>query len=405
MRRSRPAGLATVILTAMRLLVVGFAQSIHTARYLQLLEDSGWEVQLFASAIPGPPHPDLPPVALHTCLPEDRAPSAPSEASIRQLPYPLSHAAYADQLARVIDEFRPDIVHSHEIQHGGALVHAVRQRTDTHDFRWLVTNWGSDIYWFGRQPPYVSTIRAVVRACDYYCAECHRDVALARAFGLQGRVIGVWPVAGGLDLDHAGTLRAPGPTSSRRAIAVKGVVNSYGQGELAFAALQRCADLIGGWELCIYQLDPRLEEPYREFAAQHDLRLTIASLVDAKQSSHDELLAMHGRARVSLALNRSDALSTSFLEAMAMGAFPVQSASACGSEITPPGHGALFVPATDLDAVTMALRRALIDDELIDAAPAINARACAEHLDRRRIRARVLDGYERILADAALAAA
>ena len=114
---------------------------------------------------------------------------------------------------------------------------------------------------------------------------------------------------------------------------------------------------------------------------------------------------MHGRARVSLALNRSDALSTSFLEAMAMGSFPVQSSSSCGNEIIPPGRGAAFVPATDVDAVTAALRRALTDDALVDTAAEINRPACAEHLDRRRIRARVIDAYERILGDAALKAA
>ena len=113
---------------------------------------------------------------------------------------------------------------------------------------------------------------------------------------------------------------------------------------------------------------------------------------------------MHGRARVSLALNRSDALSTSFLEAMAMGSLPVQSSSSCGSEITPPNQGALFVRATDVDAVTTALRRALTDDALVDAAAEINERACAEHLDRRRTRARVMDAYERILDDSALRA-
>jgi glycosyltransferase involved in cell wall biosynthesis len=85
-----------------------------------------------------------------------------------------------------------------------------------------------------------------------------------------------------------------------------------------------------------------------------------------------------------------------------MGSFPVQATGSCGREITPDGRGAIFVPATDTDAVTAAMRRALTDDELVDTAAEINARAAAEHLDRRRTRARVLDAYERIVCDAAL---
>lgn len=389
----------------MRLLVVGFADSIHIARYLQLLRDTDWDVQLFDSTLSGEPHPELPSVTVHTCAPEAQAHEAPAGPLIKSFAFPRNFSEYVDHLASVVEEFRPDIVHSHEIQHGGALVYALRQRSNTRRVPWLVTNWGSDIFWFGRDPFSVSTIRRVIGSCDYYCAECHRDVALARAYGLRGQVVGVWPVTGGIDLDHAVTLRTLGPTSSRRAIAVKGVVSWYGQGEIAFAAIERCTDLLQGWEICTYQLDPRLAEHYNEFAADNDVHYKVVSLLDARQASHDELLAMHGRARVSLGLNRSDALSTSFLEAMAMGSFPVQSSSSCGNEITPPGRGALFVPATDVDAVTIALRRALTDDALVDRAPEINEQACAEHLDRRCTQARVIDAYERILDDTALLAA
>lgn len=394
-----------VILTPVRLLIVGFADSVHVARYLQLLQGLDWDIHVFDSTLWGEPHPELPPVTLHTCVARADCSGARPGQAYEPLPFPRSFAGHADHLARAMDELAPDIVHSHEIQHAGALVRAARERSTTPCAPWLVTNWGSDILWWGRDPLYVPTIRAVLGSCDYYGAECHRDVALARVYGLRGAVIGVWPVAGGIDVEHAAKLRAPGPTSSRRTIAVKGAPGPIGQGEVALDALERCADLLAGWELCVYQLDPQLEDRYHDFAARNDLRLKVISSIGARSSSHDELLAMHGRARVSLSLNRSDALSTSFVEALAMGSFPVQSSSSCGGEITPPGRGASFVPATDLDAVSAALRRALTDDDLVDAAAGINSRACVEHLDRRRTRARVIDAYERILGDAALQAA
>ena len=123
--------------------------------------------------------------------------------------------------------------------------------------------------------------------------------------------------------------------------------------------------------------------------------------IRVRDSPRDDLLAMHARARVSIGLNRSDGLSTSFLEAIAMGSFPVQADTACGRELTPAGRGALFVPHDDVDAVAAALRRALTDDALVDGAAAINAHVTAEFLDRRRIRARVLDAYDRVVTDAA----
>jgi glycosyltransferase involved in cell wall biosynthesis len=387
----------------MRLLVVGFADSIHIARYLDLLQGSEWDVHLFTSSPGSEPHPELPPVTLHFAGPMKRS----SNPSVRIAPAPTvppaSFEDHVDYLARVIDEIRPDIVHSHEIQHAGVVVEAALRRSGTPRPPWLVTNWGSDILWWGRHRDQVRGIIDVLSTCDYYGAECHRDIALGRAFGFRGKVVGVWPVAGGVDLGHAATLRAPGPTSARRAISVKGAVSDVGRGEVAFEAITRCIDLVEGWEICSYQMHPSLSPRYAKLAERAGFTYTELSNLAAQQSPHDALLAMHGRSRVSVALNRTDALSTSFLEAMALGSFPVQSNGSCAGEITPDGRGAIFVPADDADAVTAALRRALTDDRLVDAAAEINARVAAEHLDRRRTRARVLDAYERIVCDAALA--
>lgn len=387
----------------MRLLIVGFAASVHVARYLDLLADTGWDVHLFDSQLEPRPHPELPAVTLHPAAPCDPPAGvrvcAPPDAADR------GFDGRVDHLLRVLDDVRPDVVHSHELQHGGALVAGARRRRDGRlGAPWLVTNWGSDVSWWGRLPMRGPLIRSVLGSCDYYGAECHRDVALARAFGLRGQVVGVWPVAGGIDVTHAEVLRAPGPTSARRTIAMKGATGAIGCGDVALEAVERCRDLLDGWELCLYQAPGVIVERARALAEGGGMRCTHVSKPSASEAAHDDLLAMHGRARVSIGLNHSDGLSTSFLEAVAMGSFPVQSRTSCGNELTPPGRGALFVPPSDVDAVSAALRRALTDDALVDAGAELNARLVREHLDRRRTRARVLDAYERIVCDAALEA-
>jgi glycosyltransferase involved in cell wall biosynthesis len=372
-----------------RLLIVGFAYSIHIARYLQLLPVSEWDVHLFASEG-------------HATYPE-----LPGEVTLH-LPDPKPYAERVEELANVIAALRPDVVHSHEIQHAGALVAHARRHSGPPQPPWFVTSWGSDIFWNGRDPFFRRTIRDVLTNCDYYGTDCHRDVGLARAFGLQGRVIGVWPVPGGIDPAHAASLRTPGPTSARRAIAVKGRVSNIGQGLVAFAAVERCADLLTGWEVGGYLVSPDLGRRYEALAARSGFSYTEVSQIPQSgplTGEHDQVLALQGRARVSLALNRSDGNSLSFLEAITMGAFPVQSSSCCGAEYVPQGRGALYVPATDAAAVAMALRRALTDDALVDAGAELNARIVAEHFDRDRIREQVVNVYEGIVADSARAAA
>ncbi|HEV7772200.1 MAG TPA: glycosyltransferase [Conexibacter sp.] len=390
----------------MRLVVVGFAASVHVARCLQLLVDTGWDVHLFDSQLEPHPHPELPPVTLHPAVPCDPPPGSGVRVAAPPADADRGFDGRVEHLLAVLDDVRPDVVHSHELQHAGALVAGARRRRNGGlGAPWVVTNWGSDVYWWGRVRTRAPFIRSVLGACDWYGAECHRDVALARAFGFRGRVMGVWPVAGGIDVDQAAALRAPGPTSARRAIALKGVAGAIGCAEVALAAIERCRDLLDGWELCVYQANDAFTEQSAAIAETVGMRCTRLSGPAANESAHEDVLAMHGRARVSIGLNRTDALSTSFLEAVAMGAFPVQSRSSCGAELTPPGRGALFVRPSDVDEVAAALRRALVDDTLVDDGAALNERLAREHLDRRRTRARMVDAYERIAVDAMVEAA
>lgn len=382
----------------MRVLIVGMATSVHTVRFIELLDGSGHDVHLFDTALSAQPHPDLTGCHIHAT---NLAGEPPAGATVEGPPAGDTCPRQLDHLRWVIDTVAPDVMHVHETTEAGSLVGMLLQRDGSLGTPWLLTNWGSDLYWFGRQPAFVPLLRRIMEACPNLTAECHRDIALARAFGFRGQVLGVWPVAGGIDREHAAGLRSPGPTSARRAIAFKGMTAAYGQAGVALEAVSRCGDLLAGWELLGYQMSEDATVRAREIADEAGMRFTMLSDMRVRDSPHDDLLAMHGRARVSIGLNRSDGLSTSFLEAIAMGSFPVQADTACGRELTPAGRGALFVPHHDADAVTAALRRALTDDALVDDAAAINEHVTAEFLDRRRIRARVLDAYDRVVADGA----
>jgi hypothetical protein len=385
-----------------RLLVAGFASSVHVARYLELLEDSGWDVHLFDVFSGRDPHPDI---ATTVTFHVERPPEGAAAANVTVSSDPDRGSGIEGRivhLARVIDEVRPDVIHAHEIAISGAIVASAREILGGFDAPLLVTNWGSDIFWNGRVPAVAARLRATLAVADYFCAECHRDVALARAFGFAGEVLGVWPVAGGVDVASMAALRVPGPTSARRTIALKGVLGAYGCADVGLAAIERCGARLRGWELCGYQMDRGLTDRARELAADLGMHYTHLSDVEARTSSHAAILEMHGRSRVSLGLNRTDALSTSFVEAVAMGSLPVQGRGSCGYELTPHGQGALFVDPRDVEDVTAALARALDDDDLVDRAAALNARVAVEHLDRRRIGARILDGYERIVSEKAM---
>src|SRR5512138_2685070 len=68
----------------------------------------------------------------------------------------------AERLAGLVARLKPDIVHSLEIQNGGELVLAAKRSGRAPFPPWIATNWGSDIFLFGRLPECERSIRDIL---------------------------------------------------------------------------------------------------------------------------------------------------------------------------------------------------------------------------------------------------
>ena len=91
----------------------------------------------------------------------------------------------AERQASVIAAGGFDVVHSLEFQHAGYLMLDALARLPTRRPRWIATNYGSDIALFGKKSPdHEIRIQEICTSCDYYSAECYRDIGLARELGM-----------------------------------------------------------------------------------------------------------------------------------------------------------------------------------------------------------------------------
>jgi glycosyltransferase involved in cell wall biosynthesis len=91
------------------------------------------------------------------------------------------------------------------------------------------------------------------------------------------------------------------------------------------------------------------------------IKINITPLLIGKPYfyTHQEMLSMNGKARISITLNISDGVSTSLLEAIVMGAFPIQSYTACANEWVEDGKTGLLVHPEDTESVEhQALKKA-----------------------------------------------
>jgi hypothetical protein len=298
----------------------------------------------------------------------------------------------ARDLARLIRRLKPDVVHSMDTQSGGYLTLAARKWHGPSFPKWIMTNWGSDVYLFGRLAAHREAVQKVLATVDYAFCECKRDIELMQRNGFRGEPLALVPAGGGFRFEELAKLRSGVPPSTRRLIVVKGYQGWAGRALVALRALERCVDLLGSHEIAVFSSGDEVAISAELLQQRTGVRVRQIQV----GTSHRQMLALHAAARLYVGLSISDAIGLSLLEAMAMGAFPVQSSTSCADEWIEDGSTGLLVPPEDVDVVEKALRRALTDDALVDRAAVENWRTVQERLDWYAVRDKVVAAYERV---------
>jgi hypothetical protein len=305
---------------------------------------------------------------------------------------------YAQRLSRYIDTIKPDLIHSLETQGAGYLVAKVKCEfsKDRRFPVWWHTNWGSDIFLFGRMPFHQPLIRLVLENCDYYSCECSRDIELASQFGFKGITLPVYPNTGGFDPDMIDGFRAKSDVASlRKVIMLKGYQGWAGRALVGIRALERCSDIISGYTIVIYSNPDGVDVAIASTLMSQNTGASIKILPE--NTPHQEIMRYHSLARISIGLSIGDAISTSLLEAMAMGSFPIQSCTACASEWFEDGVSGLIVTPEDPEDVEKAIRKALLDDDLVNSAANINYDKIVREANFELLKIKTIDSYKQIL--------
>jgi len=388
---------------AKTILFVALPYSVHTARWIAQLHAQGYELHLFPSIVT-PVHPKLTNITVHYGWHKQQlTDTCPHQTNIqfwlerlisivlRRCCNNLLLAWRGRQLATLIQHLQPDIIHAMEIQAAGYLTLNAKKYL-THFPSWIMTIWGSDIYWFGRFTAHQDKIRQVLSQCDYFFCECRRDKQLARALGFNKTVLPMLPATGGFDLISLVNQRHAIPPSKRKVIALKGYQHWVGRALVALQALEQCLDELQGYQIIIYSATPNVIKAAHLFTH----KTGIDTKIIPNNSPHADILAVHETARISIALSLSDGVSNAMLEAMVMGSFPIQTCTSCADEWLEHGVSGAIVPVDDPETVAMWIRKALTDDELVNRAADINWQTALDRLDSTSLTQQAIDIYKTI---------
>jgi len=310
-----------------RILVICMFDSIHSARWLSQFQDQDIEFLLFPSSPHRKVHENLRALV-----------SGNSKAEYKLFPLsklfglPLWIAdKFVDNWFRstlvksAIRSFKPQFVHAMELQNAGYI--AAKAMSSKSPAKLIATNWGSDIFWFQQFPKHRDKLKHLLSVADYYSCECNRDVALAKGLGFQGQVMPVIPNAGGFSKE---LLSKPVQLlSNRKVIAIKGYHGWVGRAKVALEAVEAIASDLKAYRLVVYSANRGTIKLAQQIAKRTGLDISIFG---KGKLTHNQVLELFASAKIYVGLSLSDGISTSLLESMAMGAIPVQTATACCDE-------------------------------------------------------------------------
>lgn len=352
-----------------RILFVGIGNSLHTYRWVStLFGNPRYKLFFFSTySIPGEPNP---------FIPEDK------------VTFDIS-----GNLKEFIKTVRPHIVHTlHTQQAAYPMIHFKALLNETASL-WMHSLWGSDLYFWGRYPRHKTLLKECLKGIDILLTEGKRDVVIARQFDFHGRIIDSMPAFGGFDLDEINRVKRVSP-SARKEISIKGYENTVGRFFVGLRALEKVRGLLDGYTINVFSPSEPSRYIAELFGIENNLKVHLVEHVP-----HEHIWAMFARSRICLGVSLSDGLPASLVEGMSMGAFPVQTNTSIADEWLEDGVSGLLIPPNDPDVIAEALRKALVDDALVDEAARINAQTIRERMDRQKLSQKIVSIYNEVAND------
>lgn len=377
----------------MKVLVVGMCDSVHTVRWISQFKGVDLSFHLF----PSTPHRRLH-SELRILLDRDQNPFVFMRGADRRtallfgmLDLLIRRRLQARRLRKLIQSESFDLIHLFETQHAGYLFEIAARKIQI-GVPVGLSVWGSDFHWYGRKVHHRELISRALRKIDFLFVEGVRDELLARGFGFVGLSSKPMSAGGGVGSVEMLSLRPSQiPPSRRKQIVMKGYSGRVGRVSVGLKAVRALQHLLREYEIHIYSCSYWMT--VRILVLRVRSKLKIYSY-RKKTLSHDEILQLFLQSRVSLSLMRSDGLPGSFREAVWTGAFPIESIGSCINEWVDDECQVRLVNPDDVSSIISALRVALTDSHLVDAAEAANTKL-ASTLSIESVRNQALQEYDR----------
>lgn len=277
-----------------------------------------------------------------------------------------------EELERIIHEIQPDVIHSFEMQHCSYPILKTMQKYP--HIKWVYSCWGSDLYYYQNVKYHKSKIKAVLQRVDFLHTDCLRDYELAKKLKFKGKHTGVIPGGAGFKLPELQLFLKP--HSERKIILVKGYQHLFGRGLNIVKALQELPEIYNKFEVVVFGA----HQSVTDYISVHHLPFKVCS---RHGLTHQQLLELMGQSLIYIGNNVSDGMPNTLLEAIVMGAFPIQSnpGGVTAEIINHDENGLLINDPENIKEIKELIQKATTNSVLLEKAAGINSILASERLE------------------------
>lgn len=308
-----------------------------------------------------------------------------------QLIQTINERSATKAFKKVFEQVQPDIVHCFEMQLAGLPILPVLEASKV---PLVYSSWGSDLFIYEALGVSKADVQQFLKRVNYLITDCKRDHHIAKDLGFTNSFLGVFPGNGGIALPKENIL----PVEERDTIMVKGYDDGVGQALVVLKALaQLPIEILKDKKIVVYSADQVVLDYIKQSTVYNLLDVTVYA---RGQFVNNTVLLRHmGLSVLHIASSTSDGMPNALLEAMGMGAFPIQSNPGGVTEevITHRKNGLLIDNPTDETAILNLIRIALEHKELRVLAQDFNTALIEKRCNRVILQDQIQDLYQQIL--------
>lgn len=370
----------------MKILIVSM-RSIHTIRWVSQLKDSGHEVHYF-DILNGGYIKEWDWVTQHTDWRYKFGDFKGRFFLKKNLPklHKLLENDVEKEFERILKLIKPDVVHSFVLYKCCVPILSVMKQHPR--IKWIYSSWGSDLYFLQNFRKYRKDIELVLPEIDYFFSDTKRDFSIAKILGFQNEFLGVFPGGGGYDLSVS--KKYINPIGTRNIILIKGYQGRSGRAIKIIEAIVTIINELISFRIVVFGADKEV----KDYIVSHklDQRIEVIGKI-----GHHEVLKLMGKSIIYIGNSISDGMPNALLEAIIMGAFPIQSnpGNATAEIIEDGKNGLLIENPEDKEEIKTHILRAIENKEMLQKAYDHNQKLKTK-LDYHVIKEQVLKAYEKV---------